>query len=205
MAPPVRTIGLTGGIGSGKSTVAQMLKALGATIIDADALAHQLTAPGGAALLAIATRFGTAAIGADGAMDRAYMRQQVFSDPQAKQSLEAILHPMIATATADAARQVPPGQPIVFDIPLLVEGIERWRPRLDRVLVVDCAETTQIDRVMRRNGWDRAAVQRIIDQQATRAQRQAVADAVIHNDGISLDALQLQVRTVWEHWFKQLD
>lgn len=200
MAFPVRTIGLTGGIGSGKSTVAQMLKALGATIIDADALAHQLTAPGGAALPAIAARFGAAAIGADGAMDRAYMRQQVFSDPQAKQALEHILHPMITAATEDAARHAPPGQPIVFDIPLLVEGIERWRPRLDRVLVVDCSEATQIDRVMRRNGWERAAVQRVIDQQATRAQRLAVADAVLNNDGVDLAELAQQVHTLWQRW-----
>lgn len=201
----IRTIGLTGGIGSGKSTVAKMLQALGATIIDADALAHQLTAPGGAALPAIAARFGAAAIGPDGAMDRAHMRQQVFSDPQAKQALEAILHPMITVATEDAARQAPSGQPIVFDIPLLVEGIERWRPRLDRVLVVDCSEDTQIDRVMRRNGWDRDAVQRILNQQATRAQRRAVADAVINNDQISLDELEEQVHALWQHWFAPLE
>lgn len=201
MATSIRTIGLTGGIGSGKSTVAKMLQALGATIIDADALAHQLTAPGGAALPAIAARFGAAAIGPDGAMDRAYMRQQVFNDPLAKQALEAILHPMIAAATEDAATQAPPGRPIVFDIPLLVEGIERWRPRLDRVLVVDCAEDTQINRVMHRNGWDRDAVQRVLDQQATRAQRRAVADAVINNDEISLDELEAQVRALWQHWF----
>lgn len=201
----IRTIGLTGGIGSGKSTVAKMLRALGATIIDADALAHQLTAPGGAALPAIAARFGAAALGPDGAMDRAYMRQRVFSDPQAKQALETILHPMIAAATEDAASQSPPGQPIVFDIPLLVEGIERWRPRLDRVLVVDCSEDTQIDRVMRRNGWDRVAVQRILNQQATRAQRRAVADAVIDNDKISLDELEEQVHALWQHWFAPLE
>lgn len=201
--PPVRTIGLTGGIGSGKSTVAQTLQALGATVIDADALAHQLTAPGGAALPAIVAHFGPAAIGADGAMDRAYMRQQVFSNPLAKQALENILHPMIAASTEEAARLAPPGQPIVFDIPLLVEGIDRWRPRLDRILVVDCSEETQIERVMRRNGWDRAAVQRIIDQQATRAQRQAQADAVILNDGIGLPDLQLQVHALWHRWFEQ--
>lgn len=197
---PVRTIGLTGGIGSGKSTVAHALQTLGATVIDADALAHRLTAPGGAALPAIEARFGPAAIGADGAMNRDHLRQQVFNNPKAKQSLEAILHPMIAAASEVAARQAPPDQPIVFDIPLLVEGFDRWRDRLDRVLVVDCSETTQIERVMRRNGWAHEAVQRIIDQQATRAQRRAVADAVIHNDHISLDELQRQVMTVWARW-----
>lgn len=201
MTLPIRTIGLTGGIGSGKSTVARILQTLGATVIDADALAHQLTAPGGAALPAIVDRFGAAAIGADGAMDRAYMRQQVFNDPQAKQALEGILHPMIATATEDAARRVPPGQAIVFDIPLLVEGIARWRARLDCILVIDCTEDTQIARVMHRNGWDREAVQRIIAQQATRAQRRAVADVVITNDGITTAELEMQIRTLWQRWF----
>jgi dephospho-CoA kinase len=196
----VRTIGLTGGIGSGKSTVAQMLQALGAAVIDTDALARQLTAPGGAALPAIKTRFGQHAIGADGAMDREHMRQQVFSDPLAKQALEAILHPMIMQATEAAAQAVPPEQAIVFDVPLLVEGVQRWRQRLDRILVVDCPETTQIERVMCRSGLPREMVQRIIDQQATRAERCAVADAVVCNEGVSLDLLQAQVQTVWQRW-----
>lgn len=198
--PAPRRIGLTGGIGSGKSTVSAMLRSLGAAVIDADATAHALTAAGGPALPAIAARFGTAAIGPDGAMDRAHLRQQVFADPSAKQALEAILHPMILAAIEAAARTVPSTQPIVFDIPLLVEGLARWRPRLDRILVIDCSETTQIERVMRRNGWTRDAVQRIIDQQATREQRRAAADAVICNDGIDLATLEQQVRDLWLQW-----
>lgn len=196
----VRTIGLTGGIGSGKSTVAAMLQARGAAVIDADAIAHALTAPGGPALRRIAERFGPAAIGADGAMDRAHMRQQVFQDPSAKQALEAILHPMIIEATEAAAQAVPPGQPIVFDIPLLVEGLARWRPRLDRILVVDCSEATQIRRVTERNGWTPAAVQRVIDQQAHRSERRAAADAVIVNDGLDFAQLEQAVQTVWDQW-----
>jgi dephospho-CoA kinase len=201
MAPPrVRTIGLTGGIGSGKSTVAAMLQARGAAVIDADAIAHALTAPGGPALPRIAERFGPAAIGADGAMDRAHMRQQVFQDPSAKQALEAILHPMITEATEAAAQAVPAAQPIVFDIPLLVEGLARWRPRLDRILVVDCSEATQVERVTRRNGWTPAAVQRVIDQQASRDARRAAADAVIVNDGVDLVQLEQAVQAVWDQW-----
>lgn len=196
----VRTIGLTGGIGSGKSTVAAMLQARGAAVIDADAIAHALTAPGGAALPAIVGRFGSAALAADGAMDRAYMREQVFQDPSTKQALEAILHPMIMAAIDTAAAAVPAPQPIVFDIPLLVEGLARWRPRLDRILVVDCSEATQIERVMRRNGWPRDAVQRAIDRQARRSDRLAAADAVITNDGIDLPTLERQVQAVWERW-----
>lgn len=198
---PVRTVGLTGGIGSGKSTVAGLMQARGAQVIDADAIAHALTAPGGPALPRIVARFGPQALAEDGAMNRAYMRQQVFGDPAAKQALEAILHPMIAEATEAAALAVPPDRPIVFDIPLLVEGLARWRPRLDRILVVDCSAATQIERVTRRNGWTADTVQHIIDQQASPAQRRAAADAVICNDSIDLPALERQVQAVWDRWF----
>ncbi len=192
-------IGLTGGIGSGKSTVAAMLQALGAAVIDTDALAHQLTAPGGAAIAPIAARFGPAAITADGALDRAHMRGLVFADPAAKQALEAILHPMISATTAAQAAAVPPGQVVVFDVPLLVES-GRWRDKVDRILVVDCSAATQIERVMARNGWPREQVERVIALQASREQRCAVADAVILNDGLSLDALQARVAEVWQRW-----
>ncbi|MEO8299186.1 MAG: dephospho-CoA kinase [Burkholderiales bacterium] len=196
----INTIGLTGGIGSGKSTVAGMLRALGAHVVDTDALAHGLTAPGGAALPAIAARFGGGVIGADGAMDRAQMRALVFNDPAAKLALEAILHPMIQAATQAAAAAVPTGAVVVFDVPLLAEAGERWRSRVDRVLVVDCSRATQIDRVVQRNGWSREMVERIIDQQASREQRRAVADAVIDNDAVSLDALRQAVTEVWTRW-----
>lgn len=198
--PGVRTIGLTGGIGSGKSTVAAMLQARGAAVIDADAIAHTLTATGGAALPRIVERFGAGALAADGSMDRDHMRQQIFNDPTAKQALEALLHPMIMAGIESAAAAVPAPQPLVFDIPLLVEGLPRWRPRLDRILVVDCSEATQIERVTRRNGWSPDAVQHIIDQQARRTDRRAAADAVIVNDGIDLVALDQQVQAVWDRW-----
>lgn len=198
----VKTIGLTGGIGSGKSTVARMLQERGAHVVDTDAIAHSLTAPGGAALPAIAARFGADAIGPDGAMDRARMREKVFADAAARQALEAILHPMIGQATAAAAQAAPPDAPIVFDVPLLAEAGERWRNRVDKILVVDCDTSTQVQRVKARNGWPEETILRIIAQQATREQRRAIADAVVDNDtGNTLDDLRRQVDRVWEAWF----
>lgn len=194
---PLR-IGLTGGIGSGKSTVARALVDLGATLIDTDAIARELTAPGGAALAAIAERFGPQAIGSDGALDRAHMRTLAFSDADKRLALEAILHPMIGAETSRrAAAALTPV--IVFDVPLLVES-GRWRDRVDRVLVVDCQEATQIERVMRRSGWTALAVQAVLDQQATRQARRAAADAVIFNEGLSLTELQQQVQALYSHW-----
>ncbi|MEX8519992.1 MAG: dephospho-CoA kinase [Leptothrix sp. (in: b-proteobacteria)] len=192
-------IGLTGGIGSGKSTVAGLLRELGAHLVDTDALAHRLTAPGGAAIPLIAKRFGVEVIDASGALDRARMRALVFSDLDARRALEAILHPMIGALTQAEAALAPPGAAVVFDVPLLVES-GRWRDRVDRVLVVDCSVATQIERVMHRNGWSADQVQRIIDQQASREQRRAVADAVILNDGVTLAELAAQVHTIWQRW-----
>jgi dephospho-CoA kinase len=199
-APPgALRIGLTGGIGSGKSTVAARLAALGAMVIDTDALARSLTAPGGAALPAIAAAFGADTIGADGALDRDRMRARVFADPAAKRALEAILHPMIGALTEAQAAAATDGQVRVFDVPLLVES-GRWRERVDRVLVVDCGEATQIERVVRRNGWPVEQVRAVIAAQATREARRAVADAVILNEGIDLAALHRQVDAVWQAW-----
>ncbi|MBT9456873.1 MAG: dephospho-CoA kinase [Burkholderiaceae bacterium] len=199
LAPPnPLRIGLTGGIGSGKSTVARALVDLGATLIDTDAIARELTAPGGAALPAIAQRFGSQAIGADGALDRAQMRELAFGDAGNRLALEAILHPMIGAETSRLAAEVNSAT-IVFDVPLLVES-GRWRDRVDRVLVVDCLEATQIERVMRRSGWTALAVQAVLDQQATRRQRRAAADAVIFNEGLSLTELQQQVLALYTHW-----
>ena len=193
-------IGLTGGIGSGKSTVAGLLRARGAHIVDTDAIAHRLTAPGGRAIAAIAAAFGPESIDAQGAMDRARMRERVFADPAERQRLEAILHPLIAEDTEAEAAAAPPGAPVVFDVPLLVESGRRWRERVDRILVVDCTPATQIARVVARNGWAPAAVERVIAQQAGREQRRAVADAVILNDGIDRDQLALAVDHVWKSW-----
>jgi dephospho-CoA kinase len=197
---PVRHVGLTGGIGSGKSTVASMLRDLGAHVVDTDAIAHRLTAPGGRAIAPIAARFGDGVIDARGAMDRAAMRERVFADPALRRALEAILHPMIAEDTQAEAASAPPGARIVFDVPLLVESGRRWRDRVDRILVVDCAVGTQVERVMRRNGWSEEAVRRVIAQQATREARRAAADDLIVNDGLTLDALTAETRRVWNGW-----
>ena len=190
-------LGLTGGIGSGKSTVAQMLVGHGATLIDADAISRATTASGGAAIGQIAAQFGHDAINADGALKRDVMRQRVFADPGARQQLEAIIHPLVSSESArqiEAARQA--GSPwVLFDIPLLVES-KRWRQQLDKVLVIDCQVATQISRVTQRSGWTQEAVKKVIALQATRIQRLAAADLVIYNDGLSLDELAVQVTHV---------
>ena len=188
---PLR-IGLTGGIGSGKSTVSQMLQARGAAVMDADAIARSLTAPQGAAMAAITQIFGAAFVTADGALNRDHMRAHVFSQPKAKQTLEAIIHPLVAQETQRQA-QVAIGNghhTLVFDVPLLVESGARWRSQVDRILVVDCLKETQIQRVMARNGLSREAVEAIIAAQASRTQKLAAADWVIYNDGITLEALR---------------
>ena len=188
-------IGLTGGIGSGKSTVASMLAALGAAIMDADAISRQLTATGGAALPAIAAAFGAGCIDAAGAMDRHAIRTLVFSDPDAKRRLEAIIHPLVASETARRASAAGlAGAPcIVFDVPLLVES-GRWRGQLQQVLVIDCSAEQQISRVMRRSGWTREVVQQVMAGQARREQRLAAADICIYNEAVSLAELEVLVR-----------
>jgi dephospho-CoA kinase len=194
---PLR-IGLTGGIGSGKSTVAALLVEHGALLVDSDAIARELTAAGGRALPPIAAAFGTWALGGDGALDRAAMRERVFAEPEQRRRLEAILHPMIGEeCNARAAGAT--GAAVVFDVPLLAES-GHWRDRVDRVLVVDCSEETQVQRVMQRSGWTDATVRQVIAQQAPRALRRSVADAVIHNDGLSLQALHAEVDALWERW-----
>jgi dephospho-CoA kinase len=197
--PPVRRVGLTGGIGSGKSTVCRMLRDLGAWTVDTDAIAHRLTAPGGRAIPAIAAQFGAEVIAENGSMDRARMRERVFADPAQRRALEAILHPMIGEDTRAEAAAAPGGAIVVFDVPLLVES-GRWRAQVDRIAVVDCPVETQIARVMQRNGWTAEAVQRIIDQQASRAQRLAVADDVIVNDGLEMAELATEVHRIWSGW-----
>jgi dephospho-CoA kinase len=204
MQPPILRVGLTGGIGSGKSTVARILVASGATLIDADAISRQLTAPGGLALHEIARQFGDDLITADGAMDRDRMRQLAFSDPSLRRQLEAIIHPLVGQEVmrqsgAAAAAAKGKGGCIVFDVPLLVES-GRWRQQVDHVLVVDCLEATQIARVMARNGWSQEAVEKIMAGQASRAQRLAAADSCLFNDGLSLDALAVLVRQLRLHF-----
>lgn len=191
-------IGLTGGIGSGKSTVARELVALGAVLVDTDAIARALTAAGGAALPALAAAFGRDILGADGALDRERMRALAFGDAGAKARLEGVLHPLIG-AEAQRQAQAAGDAAIVFDVPLLAES-RHWRARVQRVLVVDCREATQVARVMARSGWAEPAVRRVIAQQAPRAQRRAIADAVVFNDDLSPTALAQEVGALWALW-----
>ena len=183
-------VGLTGGIGSGKSAVASLFAELGADVIDTDAIAHALTASGGAAIPAIRQRFGDGFIAADGSLDRTRMRQHVFVRPDARQMLESILHPMIRTETDRriAASQAPY---TVVVVPLLVEA-RGYLDRVNRIVVVDCAPETQITRVMERSHLPREEVERILAAQATRTARLAAADDVIDNEG-PIERLRPQV------------
>ena len=188
-------IGLTGGIGSGKSTVAGMLAARGAAVIDADAISRSLTATGGRAIAAIAQVFGRNMIDAQGALDRQAMRQEVFKNPESKKQLEAIIHPLVSQITQEQAQAaIHAGQHVlVFDVPLLVESGERWRKQVDRVVVVDCDAQTQRQRVVARSGLALDEIDRIMAQQAPRSARLAVADAVIFNQDLPLSELEAKV------------
>jgi len=187
-------LGVTGGIGSGKSTVCQRLSGMGASVIDADAISRACTAVGGPALPAIALAFSDAVFQAPGVLNRDRLRDLVFDDPQARERLQALLHPMIAAEierqTAQAiVREVPC---IAFDIPLLVEST-RWRPNLHRVLVVDCSPATQIQRVGQRSGLDAISVKKIMSNQSSRAARLQSADFVIFNESLSIDEIDAQL------------
>jgi len=195
------SIGLTGGIGSGKTTVANMFAERGASIVDTDLIAHSLTAPGGPAMPAIIAEFGPEFADATGALDRARMRQLVFADAGAKARLEAILHPRIRDG-ALAAGAAATGSYVIYAVPLLVES-GTWRSRVARVLVIDCREEVQIARVMARNNLPESQVRAIMATQASRAQRLAAADDIIeNNDGIAalvpqidrLHALYMKIR-----------
>lgn len=195
---PALRIGLTGGIGSGKSTVAAMFAGHGATLVDTDAIARLLTLPGGAAMASIHEVFGDDVIDASGGLDRERMRALVFADTRARRQLESILHPLIwVEAHTSSARS--PSRVIVFDVPLLVESA-RWRSAVDRVLVIDCREATQVERVAQRPEWSADAARAVVAQQATRQARRACADAVIYNDGVTLHTLSAHVRDLWTHW-----
>jgi dephospho-CoA kinase len=187
-----RTVwGLTGGIGSGKSTVARCLSTRGITVLDADQIAKSLTASGGRGIAAIRELFGHRAIDASGAMDRNYIRERIFADSVAKRQLEQILHPLIqeamTAAIAEASTEI-----VVCDVPLLVES-SHWRSRCQQIWVVDCLPETQIQRVMVRNGFSSDQVQVIMRQQATRLQRLAAADVVIYNEALTLTELSAEV------------
>ena len=189
------TVGLTGGIGSGKSAVASLFAKLGVHVIDTDEIAHELTRAGGKAIAQIRAAFGERAIAADGSLDRAAMRRLAFGDAGERKRLEAILHPLIR---AESERRVEraAGPYAMLVIPLLVEGgVDR--SRTPRVLVVDCPEASQIERVVRRSGLSEAEVRAILGSQATREQRLAAADDVIDNSGAPT-ALEGQVSRLHE-------
>ena len=187
-------VGVTGGIGSGKSTVAAVLVAAGAALIDADAISRDLTLAGGAAIEPLRKQFGDKVISPDGALSRPAMRELAFNDAAVKAQLEAIIHPLVAQQCDQQAEfALAAGKSCaVFDIPLLVES-GRWRTQLDCIVVVDCLESTQISRVVQRSNWSAESVEKVIAAQATRAQRLAAADVVVYNDGLSLEQLLAQV------------
>lgn len=195
-------IGLTGGIGSGKSTVTKLLENLGVVIIDADKISRASTASGGEAIEAIRVAFGDAMIDDTGALDRAKMRELVFQEADARQRLEAIVHPIIQAHMRIQAEQATSAY-VVYDIPLLIESVERYRPQFKRICVVDCDEETQISRVQSRSQLTVDEIRRIIASQASRADRLVHADDVIHNGvGVDLAELQRQVHQMHECWLE---
>ena len=200
-----RVLGLTGGIGSGKSVAAAIFGELGAKVVDVDAIAHELTAPDGSAMAAIRKTFGDELVAADGSLDRAAMRRLVFSDASAKSRLEAILHPMIGNESQRRCKAaLAEGAPyVVLVVPLLVES-GTYRNRAARITVVDCTEETQIARVMSRSGLARKEVERIMAAQAKRAERLDVADDVIDND-TDFNRLRTQVETLHKKYLAALD
>lgn len=191
-------VGLTGGIGSGKSTIADLFATHGVTIVDTDVIAHRVTAPNGAAMPSIAHVFGPGFVAPDGSLDRAKMRALIFSDDTAKARLEAITHPLIRSET-ERERAAAQGPYAMIVVPLLVES-GAWKSRVDRVLAVDCTVETQIARVMRRNGFPREQVLAIIERQATRQARLAAADDIIINDNTPLERLAQEVRQLHQQY-----
>lgn len=194
---PRFSVGVTGGIGSGKSSVTRLFEAAGVSVIDTDLLAHALTSPGGAAMPAIVTEFGADFMQADGALDRARMRTHAFAQPEARMRLQHILHPLIQENALQQAQQAA-GPYLMFAIPLLIESTH-WRARLQRVLVVDCSEEQQIQRVMARNDFSRAQVQAIMAAQSSRQARLAAADDIIDNSA-GLEELRPQVAQLHQQY-----
>ena len=197
-------VGLTGGIGSGKSTVATLFKKCGVTVIDSDTISHHLAQPGGAAIPAIRATFGDSYINADGALDRPRMRQLVFSDAAAKQQLEEIMHPLIRAQMLAQAQSSHPASVsgvapyLLLVVPLLFEAAD-YQALVQRILVVDCAPATQVARAMRRSGLSEQEVRTIMAQQIARAERLKHANDIIQNDA-DLDTLRLQVERLHQHY-----
>ncbi|MEY4059949.1 MAG: hypothetical protein RL551_1205 [Pseudomonadota bacterium] len=195
-------IGLTGGIGSGKTAVSDLLGKLGAGVIDTDLISHQITAPGGKAIPLITKEFGADFIDPQGALDRPKMRALVFADSNARQALEKITHPLIQQETAKQAFELAKsGAPyLVFVVPLLIES-GSWVNLIDYLIVVDCPEETQIQRVMHRSNMTRLDVENILKAQTSRKVRLAAANAVIENQG-SLDELKSEVLRLHQELLK---
>lgn len=185
-------VGLTGGIGTGKTRVSDLFASHGLPIIDTDVIAHQLTAPGGTALPALTQVFGNAILDAEGALDRRQMRDRIFSSPQDKARLEQILHPMIFDRVQTSLRSISQPGPVILVVPLLVES-PRYQSLVDRIAVVDCPEDVQIRRAMTRSSLDETTVRGIMATQATRNQRLRLADDIIDNSG-TLPELANQIR-----------
>lgn len=196
MLSPTR-LGLTGGIGSGKSTVARLLADRGAAVVDADAIARELTAAAGSALPLITEVFGQGFLTPEGALNRDKMRDLIHTEPMARQRLESIIHPLVALETQrQASIAAHEGRPcIVFDIPLLVES-PTWRQKVHHVLVVDCTPEVQISRVMARNHLTRTDVEKVMASQASREHRLGAADTIVCNVGLSFEELTNEVRQI---------
>ena len=198
-SPPVRTIGLTGGIGSGKSTVSSILRrSKGFGLIDADSISRSLTASNGLAIPLIQEAFGASFISPDQSLDRTKMRELVFSNPQAKQTLESIIHPKVLQGIElELQNLLKSGfSTVILDIPLLAESHARWQDKLNAILVVDCSKETQIQRVIQRSGLKPEIVLKIIESQASRELRNSIANWVILNDGITLEELHHRVAKI---------
>jgi dephospho-CoA kinase len=194
----MKRIGLTGGIGSGKSTAAGFFRAAGVPVVDADAISRSLTAQHGEAVPLLVQAFGSSILGSEGVLDRVRLRQMVFSSDTTRQLLESVMHPLIADKIATAVRDAEDGgaRELVLDIPLLVENQDRWRPFVDKVCIVDCSIDTQVQRVMKRSNMCSSDVLAIIDKQATRSSRLRCADIVIYNEQLTLDALESNVNAI---------
>jgi dephospho-CoA kinase len=191
-------VGLTGGIGSGKTTVAELFAELGAAVVDTDAIAHELTSARGIAMPAIIDVFGRAVLRKDGSLDRDAMRQLCFSDPSMRKSLEAILHPLIRSESVARCRRADHAPYVLLVVPLLIES-GAYREHIDRILLVDCDEARQIARVMARSALSEQEIRGIMATQASRAERLAVADDVLSNTG-ARDELQTEILTMHRHY-----
>ncbi|MEV5594325.1 dephospho-CoA kinase [Streptomyces sp. NPDC052496] len=189
-------VGLTGGIGAGKSEVSRLLASYGAVIVDADKIAREVVEPGTPGLAAVTAEFGTDVLSADGTLNRPRLGEIVFSDPERLQALNAIVHPLVGARSAELEAAAGPDAVVVHDVPLLTEN--GLAPLYDLVVVVDATPHTQLDRLVRLRGMAESEAKARMEAQATRESRLAIADLVIDNDG-PLDALEPQVRKVWQH------